>query len=737
MPNLLSSFTWQKVAGAATPSRLQQYFHGQGLLTDIADFEQLKKEKKAEAYKQHIADSIPDLGEAAGNVDNDFRKIYVLSKEKALLALIAHMRQVSAYKYLLDGLEIEGIERECDKILYFLGNEPEFISEFYLLYSLNAHSESYWNRRNTDIIFRDKDITKEEVDNLREAIKEELKVLTHGKNCEIKHVCYEGKDHLFAIAENMPITIPQWKNGQHCDVLTKPSFDVAFVYDRELGELDICCNKGAKFRNKMQLAFSKAVLGQEIQELKKDDEVYNLPLVMNQLITNRRVDFCTNSSKNVNDIFIRGLRLQGTFYRKDRIVLDTGQKERISSNQDDIYTSLEDYLKMRETSKNTVNINEFSLAWIECIVHFYNELTKEDGTKRFRISGNSGCNLGFEGIDKEIRECLKTANIQLENKTGKEVEIPDFAVALRAICNSIENAAANDNRPVVPYSTYKSWPVEVLGAAEKFGILRKERSKKLERLPCDCGSGKFVDIEYNDAKPFIHCLDCDNIKSVEPVELEYYETASTQLANFLCECLDDIDTPKVVVEGKAYFVGEVESDVLVYLVLGKEGVLDRLKVCETDSKGQEFAVLTTSEHENIPAKYTMLPLYSQKLFSKNSFKKDCITKLFAKNLQNQEAAHVKWRVDPRAKQQIILQNYLASNMDSEDLKYLNHKEIAEKVEQIPSLCEYRTKAGKVGKLADSTVLQIIKKNLDSRGERFRIFGTKEYNSDRHTWYNAA
>jgi len=56
MPNLLSNFTLPRIVGGASPGRLQQYFHGQGLLLEITDFEKLKKEIKPEPYKQRIAD---------------------------------------------------------------------------------------------------------------------------------------------------------------------------------------------------------------------------------------------------------------------------------------------------------------------------------------------------------------------------------------------------------------------------------------------------------------------------------------------------------------------------------------------------------------------------------------------------------------------------------------------------------------------------------------------------------
>ena len=138
-----------------------------------------------------------------------------------------------------------------------------------------------------------------------------------------------------------------------------------------------------------------------------------LPFILRQLIENKRFDFCTNASKNVNDIFIRAIRLRGRYARNGKTLLDTGLNQRHSDKQDDIYSELEDYTKINNLSKNAVDINELEVYGIEFRIVYYDELTKETSKMKFNISGRSSCNLGFEGIDKEIRECLKAVKIQL------------------------------------------------------------------------------------------------------------------------------------------------------------------------------------------------------------------------------------------------------------------------------------------------------------------------------------
>jgi|GEM_PF-1064001 len=212
----------------------------------------------------------------------------------------------------------------------------------------------------------------------------------------------------------MAITLHHWDNDKLKEDFIRPSFELAFVYDRYEGELDICCIKGGNnFRKKMEIAFSKAILSKEIDESTDDDQPYDLPSIFRQLICDKRVDFCLKYSDNlVKDAFIRSIRLKSK-YNNEKITLDTGLKERKSGIFDDIAVLLENHFKINELSTNKISIDDFELHWIECRVFYYDKLTKKMAKKKFNISGNSGCNLGFDGIDKIIRECLKQAKIEL------------------------------------------------------------------------------------------------------------------------------------------------------------------------------------------------------------------------------------------------------------------------------------------------------------------------------------
>ena len=414
MANLLKNFTLQKVISDTSPEVLQEYFHSKNLLQEIEDFPKFKKNEKAENYKIYISDKILELQSDPGRVISDFQKVITLTREKALQSLFVRMGYIEKYKHLINDINTLQIENNYDKVFYFLGKEPEFIKQFYLIFSLKSHTESYWNRRHTDIITRHKDITADEIASLKEAIQETLKKTGRGHNCNIQHIIFDGKDHLFVMAEDTPMTMPLWRGNIAEEELIKPCFDVAFVYDRHEGALDICCIKGgAPFKNKMQLAFSKAALGKEITELQEDDEVYDLENILQQLLNNKKVDFHTSVGKNINDIFIRSMRLKGKNFRNSKPTLDTGLNDRYSEEQDDIYSELVDFTKINEVSTNTVDIHDLEISWLECRVIYYDETTKENARKKFNISGRSGCNLGFENVDKEIRECLKKAKIQL------------------------------------------------------------------------------------------------------------------------------------------------------------------------------------------------------------------------------------------------------------------------------------------------------------------------------------
>jgi hypothetical protein len=332
MSNLLKNFTLERVISSVSPKVLQDYFHNKNLFMDIEDFAKIKKQNKADAYKEHIVERVIKLGDIAGAIVNDFKQIYILSKKAAYLALIDNIRQQQKYKYLIEHLTDGSLESDYDKLFFLVHKEPDFIHDFYLVYSLNVHTEGFWNRRHSNIPTREENIIPEEIKALEDEIKRSLKEQTRGKNCKVQHVAFDGKDHFFALAEDLPITMAHWKNDSSEYILLRPSFEIAFVYDKNLGELDVCCEEGGKkIRTQMQLSFARAVLGQEIPEQQKDDEAYDLKLILDQLLKNKQVEFYLHVSKNIKDIFIRSIKFQGRGYRRDNITLDTALNERVST----------------------------------------------------------------------------------------------------------------------------------------------------------------------------------------------------------------------------------------------------------------------------------------------------------------------------------------------------------------------------------------------------------------------
>lgn len=317
----------------------------------------------------------------------------------------------------------------------------------------------------------------------------------------------------------------------------------------------------------------------------------------------------------------------------------------------------------------------------------------------------------------------------------------DFSNTIKDICWAIEYSIANNTRCIIPYTIYSKWPPELPPTLATAGLIRKEKSKIIKEISCTCENGELLTIEYKkDSQPFIQCFDCGAIRDVIPSELEYYESAPLYIAKFLTTCIGDIDKPKPIIKDRVFFVGETSKSVLVYIACGlksenQKGILDK---CSDDAKGAAFIIAASYSPETIAKQYTLIPAYENKLYTltNNNMSLDVefIESHFAKNSQKQEAAFAKHIADPRSQQKQHLQKHIISNIESWTL--LNHEEIHQKICDSPALYEYETNKGEVKKLSDKTILQVIKDILVARGQRFRITGIPEYNSDRHTWYNS-
>jgi hypothetical protein len=309
--------------------------------------------------------------------------------------------------------------------------------------------------------------------------------------------------------------------------------------------------------------------------------------------------------------------------------------------------------------------------------------------------------------------------------------LPNSLAFIKDISQAIEYALEKDMRCIVPYTMYNNWDTGILALLETQGILRKEKSQKLSAVRCKCEYGESLPIEYApDTPPFVQCFHCGIIRDVSLPELEYYEASPLTMACFLTKCLNGIDKPKPL----------LKDNVMVYFVCGlkscdAKGILEK---CNKDASGRNFIVISTFIPEDLAKRYILIPAYEGRLYILDNnalgLALEFLENFFLKNSQKQEAAFAKHSADPRVKQNQHLQEHIKEHIDS--WPQLNHEEIHQKICDEPILYEYETKKGEVKKLSDKTILKVIKALLTERNQRFRITGTQEYNSDRHTWYNS-
>jgi len=238
-------------------------------------------------------------------------------------------------------------------------------------------------------------------------------------------------------------------------------------------------------------------------------------------------------------------------------------------------------------------------------------------------------------------------------KKNKQHNIGDI---FQFICGLIEYCINRQTRCFIEYKFYREWSVKQLKVLQKATIIRKEDSKKLEFINCNCTDSPTLEIRYSQTRNayFTQCIECGLIKNFNSQELELYETSPMIIATFFANCINDIDTPILLKENRLFFVGETSNDVSVYLVFGLKYVDNKElnQEIEQHSDGAKYIIISSFVSSRTKNKQ-ILSLYDKDLYS---YKDSCIginidyiEKLFAKNSKSQEAAKIRWQNDEQNK----------------------------------------------------------------------------------------
>lgn len=289
---------------------------------------------------------------------------------------------------------------------------------------------------------------------------------------------------------------------------------------------------------------------------------------------------------------------------------------------------------------------------------------------------------------------------------------------------------------IIDYRTYKKWNQKTLQTLVSIGIIKKNKSKKLDEIQCSCYDSPTLPLEHHNGKISASCFECGNIINIKPSDLILYNTRSKYIANFLAKQIDDIDKAKVLKPDQAFFAGETSEDLLIYFIsrCQHSDINELCLKCKNDQINGEFIVLSTFIPNNLKKEYIALSIYEKKIWNiedgKLDINIDFLEKKFLKNSNNSRSAKIRWNQLDKAKEKIL--NYL--NINCQKLKMNNHTEITELILKDKSLIEYKNNKNKKTLIRKTQVSNIVKKYLKDKNMEFRVYGHKSYNDDKNTWY---
>jgi len=414
MANPLKDFTIQTVLRHTSPEVLQVYLED-AALTDIMKLPPLSKlrqqYKKSDEYVESLMEKVHTLSKPDfTTLIKGMLRVYMLTRDRGRIMLAFQRR------YQLQDTEeiafLKEYKKPYDAAFMLYMRLRGKVDDYYLVFMLENQNKRYWNRRRDYIPSEAEMFTKEDVQQLKDEVKNHLQKERRGNNCEDNSFDLDGKTYVFLMADDQPIVERAWNDKNKIDDLHYiPVFQIAIVYDSRHGEVDICC-ENATTRLNMHRAFAKTkFLLEEIPDYPEDDTVYDLEHALKALLGRKRLDLKIPAGLAIEDIFIKAMRFRIGDLGGADILLDakyTHRDKRSPMQPDAMYVLISSFFKLDKASPNEIPLEDANPAWIEWIAAYRdpydpNRIIRET----FTMSGKNTCNLDLDGSHGEIRTCLE------------------------------------------------------------------------------------------------------------------------------------------------------------------------------------------------------------------------------------------------------------------------------------------------------------------------------------------
>ena len=385
---------------------LKAYFESKNALSEI-DFSALSPRKMQPL--QEAWQVLPAI--TRNEIEVDFQSIYSLSSPAGVSALADGIK---FDEDLFATFQEHGIEGEYDRAFWTFLNRPQCWKAAQVFNYADNVPSSYWvKRQDVGECSGYKEAKADVV-----ALKQFADALGNyffkngygGENCLVEHHrrISQGRerDYFFAYPEGFARTTLEWQDKVMTREHRHPAFEVAFVYCRADGELDVYMKAGAKHTKILQQTFGSVLLGVNLPEVAKKKETYDLSAALD---------------RNFNPVIVTGSGIKSMRVSSMRFFIRSGKNEEVvlkaKSNHDskavyDLFDRLTANL-----SKDLIEVNQIGFE-----VEFEpNESRREKKRKNFTVTLPNTCALGLDGQEGEIRKVLLDSGIQIRPVTEPEL----------------------------------------------------------------------------------------------------------------------------------------------------------------------------------------------------------------------------------------------------------------------------------------------------------------------------
>jgi hypothetical protein len=379
-------------------SLLQSYFHQRTLLTNL-DFTSLDETEVDAIYAGWL--ELPPAPRA--EIDEDFRAIDSLANERGILMILEESRMQGRDA----GPEFEKLSDFPDKAFWSFLHLNECFEAALRFREADDLPSVYWRERNgiSDITPRSDEAALAEMAYVLKIYF--LQKEGRGHHCYVDYLQRGPRHYYFAYPEDHSRRLLEFEGDEDRPRLRlhRPTFEVIFVYDSDLGELSTFYKGRAREVRDLQALFARVILAINLPSPKRDTAVYELnPLKY------RDFQFRYEPTSGITGVKVKQIKLAVIGGRRRCITLDVDH----SGGHYDLYDSMVDFLNtgVPASKDNRIPLAMVDVKKVGITANFLPSGRRKHPSKTFYVGYPNSCNLKREGQDLALRQMLIDSGIE-------------------------------------------------------------------------------------------------------------------------------------------------------------------------------------------------------------------------------------------------------------------------------------------------------------------------------------